>query len=637
MIVKVLCHFPIGELLFATENIQSGNIVHPQDYVPSNSHDGSGKIILTSPAQSGGYSHGDTITIAWETTGITGDVIIRLKPDIGIIDTVPYDSSPYVYTFPDTISTAENYVRVKQDSTGYWSSSPIFRVLPAGNWQNRIITISSLNLNIGEDKSYEISGMTIEFNDTDRFFRDMMSGTNRFIAGNKVELFTEDGQLIYTGTVEKWQFTEDAFVLSINDKLSGLDTLIPGIISKEDFPNMVEKADGEPIPVIYGYVTAVGGAVKCVQVDNVVEETVEKGVYLLARHHCLELVDNKAYMEDAGEVPGGAALDNGADGYAYVKCAYDPELENIFVNVKGHKDEYDQLIEDPIEAIRDLINTYTDMDCDQAGMNAAQVITNARGYKIAGVIGEQKNLQDVLVDFSFSFDCDFYLSKGNEVMVTLLDWSALVPVKSYIESQIISFQIEELPDEIRNKVKYMYRCNFAKGEFQRMPVYTKDSSIVNWGEFYNRNEALNLTYVYDDDSAFDVVQRFVIQRKNPRRVAHIDIPLSEFVGLDISDIIEIQHSGAIDQNKRKYHIRRINIDFVSDTVQVEAVDITTLAGGMFLLGDRQWLTEIPPGETEPKLKPKWSNSDEFSRNYGYLADQEDWYFGNDTDYGKVLY
>jgi len=503
-----------------------------------------------------------------------------------------------------------------------------------GNWQNKILSISSLNRNIGEDKSYEISGISIVLNDIDRFFRNMMSGTQRFIAGKKVELFTLDDRLLYTGTVEKWQFTTHAFVLFINDKLSGLDTLIPGIISRDVFPNMVEKADGEAIPVIYGHVAAENGAVKCWRVDTVVEESVEKGLYLLARHHCAELEGNTAYKDDGSTVPGPVDLVPGNDGFAYVKC--DPSEDFIYVNVKGKKDGESNLIDDPIDAVKDLIDDYTAMDYNSGGMTAAQAITSARGYKIACVIGGQKNLQDVLVDFSFSFDCDFYIGKGNEIMISLLDWSALVPAKSYTENQVIDFAIEELPDEIRNKVRYMYRYNYARGLFERMPVYTKDSSIADWGEFYNRNEALNLTYVYDDDSAFDVVQRFVIQRKNPRRVARMTIPLSEFVGLDISDVIEVRHPGAIDQNERKYQVRRTDIDFVTDIVQVEAVDITTLTGGMFVLGDRQWLTP-EEGETGPKLKPKWSDTDEFSRNYGYLADRADWYFGNNTDYGKVLY
>jgi hypothetical protein len=46
----------------------------------------------------------------------------------------------------------------------------------------------------------------------------------------------------------------------------------------------------------------------------------------------------------------------------------------------------------------------------------------------------------------------------------------------------------------------------------------------------------------------------------------------------------------IEANKRKYQIRRVDIDFMSDVVRVEAVDITTLAGGVFVFGDMETLS-----------------------------------------------
>ena len=133
----------------------------------------------------------------------------------------------------------------------------------AGNWENKIISISSLSRNIGEDKSYEISGISIELNDSDRFFRTMMSGDNRYIAGKKVEILDENHTLIYTGNVEKWEFTEDAFSLFINDRLSGLDTVIPHTLTNEDYPEAADEGVGTSIPIIYGHVRAVKGAVKC--------------------------------------------------------------------------------------------------------------------------------------------------------------------------------------------------------------------------------------------------------------------------------------------------------------------------------------------------------------------------------------
>lgn len=639
MIVKVLCHFPKGYIMFASENIQTEKRVYPQENKPGGDHDVSGQIIVTSPGETRGYSTGDTVTIAWQTTGITGTLTVSLVKTDGsaaytVAENLPYDDPPFNYTFPVDIDPAEYRLKIEQGT--YYGCSDPFRVNPAGNWRNRIISISSLSRNIGEDKSYEISGISIEFNDTDRFFRDMMSTTYRYIAGKKVEIFTEGDRLIYTGTVEKWQFTEDAFVLFINDKLSGLDTIIAKVVTVEDYPNLAEEAEGGTMPIIYGEITAGTGAVKCWRVDTqIVDEggqQREKGIYLLARHHCKSL--DSVFDKDGNPLAtGDFTLDNQGtagqeDEIAYVKYTK-PESsftqDVIRVNVGGKMDDQSDLIDDPIDALMDLIRRYTPMKVNTAGMEEAKAAMQARGYRIAAVIYKQQSLKDVLVDYCFSFDCDFYIGKGNEVIVTLLNWSELEPQKSLIKSQIIDFQLNELPEEIRNKVMYMYQYNYADESFLKTPVYSKASSILNWGEFYQRNEPLELRYMSDPESASDIVQRYLIQRKNPKRVANIDIPLSEFVGLDISDIIEIEHPGAIDILKRKYQVRRVNIDFVTDIVQVEALDITSMTGGTFVLGDTD------------ELAATWEDAEGSERNYGYLADRVTGYFSNNIDYGKVLY
>ncbi|MCP5108909.1 MAG: hypothetical protein GY950_36335, partial [bacterium] len=377
MIVKVLCHFPAGELMFASENIPTENSVYPQENVPGPGGDGSGQIVVTSPGLYRAYCKGDTITIACQTS-FTEEIKIRAKKsDLSdsyvIIDEPPSDGSPYTYTFPESLPSGEYFIRVRYPG-GIYGDSYNFRVLPAGNWQNRIITISSLSRNIGEDKSYEISGISIEFNDTDRFFRNMMSASDRYIAGNKVELFTEDGQLIYTGTVEKWQFTEDAFVLHINDKLSGLDVMINDLISAEAFPDIAEEADGKSIPIIYGDVQSDTGAVKCLRVDRESEVilvegenvTIYRGTYLVAGHHCksldavfdkdgepLDMADFDLIEEGTFGQPGERTL------FKYKVTGQEFCPDSIRMNVKGKMDSGSNLIEDPIDTVKNIINNYT--------------------------------------------------------------------------------------------------------------------------------------------------------------------------------------------------------------------------------------------------------------------------------------
>jgi hypothetical protein len=493
----------------------------------------------------------------------------------------------------------------------------------SGNWENKAISISSLSRNIGEDKSYEISGITIEFNDSDRFFRQMMSGDNRYIAGKTVELLDSSDTIIYTGNVEKWEFQEGSFAITINDRLSGLDAVIPETLTRVEYPDMAEEGDGHSFPLIYGYVYGEAGAVKSWKVAA--------NKYLLADHHCLSI--EKAYDKDGKDITAsctlsneGSEMQNNARAFIDYTWSGDPEdpQEPEFINadVKG-KNNSGTLIEDPIDVLDEIIRNRTGMTLSSLNLEENRTIMAERNYKMATVINNQKVLKDFLKDFAFSFDCDFYLSKGNEIVITLLDWGSLEAAKSLSENQVTSFKLQELPEEIRNKVKYMYRYNYAEDKYQRTPLYEKQESIANWGEFYNKNEALEFLHVYDDETSFDVVQRFAFQHNNPRRIASVEIPLDEFTGLDISDIIDIRHPGAIDAKSRKYQIRRVNVDFVTDSVQIECLDINSLTGGIFILGD-------------DTIAENWEDADDHDRQYAYLCGS-DGFFANGIDEGKILY
>lgn len=495
----------------------------------------------------------------------------------------------------------------------------------SGNWENKIISISELSRNVGEDKSYEISGISIEFNDTDRYFRDMMSGKNRYIAGATVELRMENDELIYTGTVEKWSFTADGFVLNINDRLSGLDILVPQTMSSDLFGSLPETSIGQSVPLIYGEISAPYGGVRCWKVST--------GKFLLAGHLCTELIGSKAYLDDNSFV---TAVMSYVGGFSYITCTVADDVDSVRVNVKGKCNAQGVLIDEPVAALRDVLDMpHVPLGYNVASLNAAEVIMRERGYKIAMALDKLQTVKDILATFCVSFDCDFFMGKENDIVLSLLEWSNMVGKKSYNEDLIVDFSVNELPEEIRNKVQYSYKYDYAEEKYQKTPVYANQSSIDDWGEFYNKSESLNLQYVADDVTAYDVMQRFAIQRKNPRRIANVSLPLSEFIGIDIADVIEIEHPQAISAEKRKYHVRRVNIDFSGDFVQVEAADISAFTGGVFVLGDRN--------ETigdNPKLKLKWSDTDLYSRGYGYLAERDGInknYFGNKQDYGKVLY
>jgi hypothetical protein len=491
----------------------------------------------------------------------------------------------------------------------------------SGNWQNKIIDLSSLSRNIGEDKSYEISGVTITMNDSDRFFRNMMSGEKRYIAGQNVEILEENNAVIYTGTVEKWEFKEGTFTIHINDRQSGLDQLIPETLTKKEYPDAAEEADGTSIPLIYGYLHAPTGAVKCWKVDS--------GKYLVASHKCQAL--EQFFKEDGTDISDQFTwdYDTGPLGteerYYALYDGTEPFEDNfIRVNVYGKMNAAEtELIEHPMVALEDIVNNYSNMTLSSMNRQENIDLMTGRNYKIATVIHNQKTLKDILKEFSFSFDSDFYITKAKEIAVTLLSWDVTTPAKVLDQNQISSFQLQELPEEIRNKIKYKYRRNYADGKYQREPLFEKAESIANWGEFYNRNEALEFGCVYDEETVTDVIQRYAFQRRNPRRMVSLEMPLEEYVGLDIADIIEVSHPDAIDEKAGQYQVRRVDIDFIADRVSLECLDLGGISGSIFILGDISFTDD-------------WEKASFYEKQFAYLCGG-DGYFANGIDEGKVLY
>lgn len=489
-----------------------------------------------------------------------------------------------------------------------------------GNWENRITGVSTLSRNIGEDKSYEISGMSIDLDDTDRFFRKMMSGVNQYIAAKKIQIFDENNTVIYTGNVEKWAFGENSFTLNINDRLSGLDAVLPKTATKADYHDMPSEGDGSSIPIIYGLLETPGGAVKCWKV------AAKK--YLLASHQCMAL--HGVYDSNGADISSDFSLTvegDGASQRAYIVYggAQDPGHDFICVNVSG-KNSGGALIDHPLDALADLVASATAFSIYEetpGDWNKKKDIMTSRGYKISALLSDQISLKDFLVGFSFSFDCDFFLSRTNQLVISILDWDKMTSAKLLDEKTISSYTLNVLPEAIHNRVKYKYHFDPAGEKFLLEPEYLSMDSIAHWGEFFNKSESLELKYVKEELTALDVVQRYAFQKKNPRRSIQVDLPLEEFVGLDIADIIEISHPSAIDTDPRKYQIRRVDIDFLADAVQMECLDISTLAGDVLILGDSS-MTEL------------WSNASPVERQYAYLCDADGFLRSPDAE-GKILY
>jgi len=79
------------------------------------------QINVISPTGGTVYSKGQQMIIEWTSTGITGNVKITLRKSDGssgytVVNSVAYNSSPYLYTLPNNIDSGSFFVKIKQGS-----------------------------------------------------------------------------------------------------------------------------------------------------------------------------------------------------------------------------------------------------------------------------------------------------------------------------------------------------------------------------------------------------------------------------------------------------------------------------------------------------------------------------------------
>ena len=474
-----------------------------------------------------------------------------------------------------------------------------------GNWEGLVESISNLSRSFGENKSFEASGLSLVCRDHNRKFRNILSGQNRFFARKKVEIFNGDTPL-YTGVMQKCRVKDEYFHVEINDLLVGLKNVILKEIKKSEYENAPTNSLGKPINIIIGEVYGPGGAIPVYRIDT--------GKFLVADHNIYS-IDN-VYDQNGTELTGFSLTNNGR---AYLNITSDEET--LYINGKGLIDAQNQLIVDPIEAFKYIIDNFTQIEyCD---LSEIQAEMQSRFYRFDGAIVKKIKVENFLENFCICFDCDFFFTKAKLLSLSIFKWVNETEDLFLQESQIDDIEIEENPDAVRNRIQYNYHYHFAKDYYQKQPEHSRQSSIQNWGEFWDN---LNFIYIADHSTAYDVVQNHAIVHSDRERSTTITFPLKYMKSaVDIGSIVGFSHSKAVSLGFRKYQIRRLNIDFKFKYIVLTLRDLSSLSGGVVILGDENELPGI------------WNEADDYARQYFYLCDESTGFFGNGIDPGKRLF
>jgi hypothetical protein len=475
-----------------------------------------------------------------------------------------------------------------------------------GNWEGLIDSISNLSRSFGEKKSFEVSGLSLTCRDHNRKFRDILSGPNRFFARKKVEIFNDDTPL-YTGVMQKCGVRGEYFHVEINDLLVGLKNVILKEIKKSEYDNAPTSASGKPINIIIGEVYGPGGAIPVYRIDT--------AKFLIADHNIYS-IDN-VYDQNGTELTGFTLTNE--NGRAYLNITSDEET--LYINCRGLIDAQNQLITDPIEVFKFILDNYTQIE--YSDLSEIQTEMQARFYRFDGAIVKKIMVENFLENFCICFDCDFFFTKAKLLALSMFKWVNQTEDLFLQESQIDDIEIDENPDPIRNRIQYNHHYHFHKDYYQKQPEHSRESSIQNWGEFFDN---LNFIYIADHSTAYDVVQNHAIVHSDRERITTVSLPLKYIKSaVDIGSTVGFSHSKAVAKGFRKYQIRRLSVDFKFKYIVLTLRDLSSLSGGVIVLGD------------ENELPGTWNEADDYARQYFYVADEATGFFGNGIDPGKRLF
>jgi len=479
----------------------------------------------------------------------------------------------------------------------------------SGNWSNIITDLGILNRSIAINNSYEESGLSITFSDIDRYFRNMMATSNKYISGKTVTLYDIYDTIIYIGTVSSWSYPKNEFTINVTDFLSGINEKINETILVADFPNAADEAIGEFIPVIYGELSATLGILNCYKVAT--------SLFLVARHHC-KSIDN--VFEDGAEIVGGWSMDNNADGNCYVNYAGSKNV--IIVNIKGSMDISNNLITEPVEALIDMITNYTSIDYQVWAFARSESVMQARGYVINSIVTNE-TLSEYLKDFCYSFASDWMVQKQNRIAIDTVDPFTTAVLDTFSEKDVLkgSYHVIEDLQEMVNTQQVFYGYNYSTKEYKYKPVRTDTTSVTNWGSFF---EEYYMKCTSDEATATNASYVYLTQRKNPIIKTYFSVRLNVISDLNMGGVILFSHPDGFVTTNQKYKILRRNMDFSDEFMQLELLRLFPLGGGM-ILGDRT------------ALDPSWDDATTAEKEYAYLGDRDTGFFSNGYDPAKVLH
>lgn len=431
----------------------------------------------------------------------------------------------------------------------------------------KLIDVSSLSMALGDEKDFQVSGMTFRFEDKDRHFREKVDGNlDKYMVGTPVIIRQPDGTQIREFKVESYSPGKDTFTLTVSDNVLELSNVVVETIREDYFPSAT-SADcyGQAIPLVFQ---------NSADIVTFKAWNVQKSAtcdYLLSS----QIIDSVMKVEEDGvDVPSGWSIAN-LDGYYYLTYAAGTA---DFVTVSAYRDDYSAY-----ETIETLMQTYFTNFGGATWTDSAlsTYLTRVRAGSFY-TITERLTGSEILKHVCDSYQIEWIIDSTGAIKFKWLDITDLTPDDNFQAGEIFDFEYEPInAEDIENAVL----CNFGyknlSESYSQAQTFTNANSISRYGLYTG---VLNLRHIDGSENAFatrstaayKAYKRYQWLKMQPPLYAAIKVPITRAISLELGDIITATCPLAIDAEERTYQIRKIDLNFQEGTASLRIRDITFL-------------------------------------------------------------
>ncbi len=437
-----------------------------------------------------------------------------------------------------------------------------------------ILSIGNLSLNIGDDHSFEVSNVPILFDDIDGHFRDRFaSDIDKNIQGSLVKLYQSGGTKIATLKIWDYQFLDKKFQINCTNKIGELWNDFTEKITFEEFPNTSSaNSVGQVIPDCYGEMaTTSGGMIKGWQVEAnkyLVNATVIGGSTLDA-----------AYLEDGTDITGGCVLSTTADGLrtTVTYSATNPHAIICDITIGGYSGND---VQDVLEAnLNKWVGFNSGNYTPKAGLNTFLDGANYNSHFLGYANYSAKTGEELLKHFCYSYNVDWITNSDNEVEIKWVDINNLTADYTIQDNKAKEFPYSSStdPEDYANKILSQGNYYYNAGAYNKQFEFNEFESQSVYGI---RPINIEAKFLKTDEDIVWTAKYYAMFNKNPRQRAYTQMNIDDWFGnsLEVGDLIDFKHPN--DRLKGSadilYQIRKVNINFTSNIVDLELWDIDYL-------------------------------------------------------------